>query len=262
MKRIAQPILRYFLLTLLLIAGVAAQAQVLKVVEFRADMSDTYATQYPKNDLNGVRCGLIRLGLSKQTLADPVFQGDIISTEFKDGEWLIYMIKDANWLTITSKSGKCAPLRYEFEGIQSNVTYVMTVVASMDSEGKTVATQQYLAFQLTPPNATLEVNGELWSVDDGTAMRYVNFGTYTYKVRASDYFPKEGTVRVDDPDNTKVVTVTLEPNFAEVTLKVDADAEIWVNNEKKGVRTWKGSLGHRQDAVCRRRSRTDSELPA
>ena len=29
----------------------------------------------------------------------------------------------------------------------------------------------------------------------------------------------------------------------EVTLKVDADAEIWVNNEKKGTRIWTGSLG-------------------
>jgi hypothetical protein len=28
-----------------------------------------------------------------------------------------------------------------------------------------------------------------------------------------------------------------------VILKVDADAEIWVNNEKKGTRTWTGSLG-------------------
>lgn len=37
--------------------------------------------------------------------------------------------------------------------------------------------------------------------------------------------------------------MTLKPDFAEVTLKVDADAEIWVNNEKKGVRTWTGPLG-------------------
>ena len=30
--------------------------------------------------------------------------------------------------------------------------------------------------------------------------------------------------------------------YSEITFKVDADAEIWINGEKKGVRTWKGNL--------------------
>ena len=107
-------------------------------------------------------------------------------------------------------------------------------------------TQQYLIFELEPKNATLEVNDQLWSVDaDGTALQFVDLGTYTYRVRAANYETDAGVVTVDDPDpdHPKTVKVKLKSNFAEVTLTVDADAEIWVNNDKKGVRSWTGSLG-------------------
>ena len=50
------------------------------------------------------------------------------------------------------------------------------------------------------------------------------------------------TVTVTDNETTRLAP-SLSADFAEVTLKVDADAEIWVNNEKKGIRTWTGPLG-------------------
>ena len=88
------------------------------------------------------------------------------------------------------------------------------------------------------------MNGQLWEVGhDGTAMKFVNFGTYSYRVQAPNYLPETGEVTVDDPNDAKTVSVKLKSDFVEVTLKVDADAEIWVNNEKKGTRTWTGSMG-------------------
>ncbi|MBQ3945294.1 MAG: PEGA domain-containing protein, partial [Alphaproteobacteria bacterium] len=185
----------------------------------------------------------------------------------------------------------------------------------LQEQEKTSPTQQYLAFQILPTNAVLEVEGELWEVaSDGSAMKFVNFGTYNYRVQASNYHPEIGKITVNDPEKTQKVSVNLNPNFgwievtgkgclqganvyvdnsligkapckseaigsgqhtvhiakemyktfsetvtvtdnqilslspnleanfAEVTLSVDADAEIWVNNEKKGVRTWTGAL--------------------
>lgn len=305
------------LLTVLILLSINAivNAQELKLLEFREDVSMTDAVRFPNEDLNGDRCGLIRLGL---VLPYATFEGDIISSEYKDGEWWIYMPKDSNWLTIKSKSH--VPLRCEFsdygiKGIHSNVTYVMTVVEITGSGGKPKPTHQYLAFQVSPTNATLEVNGKIWELsDDGAAMKFVSFGNYSYRIQANDYHSFEGNVRVYDPDNTQKVkvdlkpnfgwievpgnddlsdatiyidnalagkvpfksqalksgqhnvriskelyetyneTVTvsdeqttkltpkLKPNFAEITLKVDADAEIWVNNERKGIRTWTGKL--------------------
>lgn len=227
---------------LILIFGVIAigmQAQELKVLEFRADMTMTDAVRFPKEDLNGNRGGLIRMGL---VIPDATFEGDIISSEYKDGEWWIYMVKESNWITIKSKTH--VPLRYEFEPIQSNVTYVMTVVEVTGAGGKPKPTHQYLAFQINPANAILEVNGQLWEVgSDGSAMKFVSFGTYNYRVQAPNYHPETGTVKVKDPENTQKVKINLKPDFVEVTLKVDTEAEIWVNDEKKGVGTWKGNLG-------------------
>ena len=109
-------------LLLFLAIGFSLSAQEMKVTDFRADLTMTDAAKFPKKDANGVNCGLIRLGL---VLPDAQFEGDIISSEYKDGEWWIYMMKDANWITIKSK--KYLPLRHEFEPIRSNVTYVMLV---------------------------------------------------------------------------------------------------------------------------------------
>ena len=110
------------ILILFALLGSTAFAQELKVIEFRADMTMTDAAKNPKKDANGVNCGLIRMGL---VIPDAQFEGDIIASEYKDGEWWLYMMKGANWLTIKTK--RYLPLRYEFEAIQSNVTYVMNV---------------------------------------------------------------------------------------------------------------------------------------
>jgi formylglycine-generating enzyme required for sulfatase activity len=184
------------------------------------------------------------------------------------------------------------------------------------AQNKTVKEgQQYLLFQVSPTNALLEVDDQIWELDaNGTAKKYVNFGKHTYRVQAKNYHTDEGQITVDDPNNTMTVKIVLRPNFgwievpgsgnlqgasiyidnnyvgrapfksealnsgshtvrivkemyaaysetvtvvdnetvrlepslgsdmAEVTLKVDADAEIWVNNKQKGIRTWTGAL--------------------
>jgi len=88
-------------------------AQHLKVVEFRADLSMADAVQFPKEDLNGNRCGLIKLGLTLPK-TDVEFEGDIVLSENKSGEWWIYMPQGSNWLTIKSKSSSYLPLRCDF----------------------------------------------------------------------------------------------------------------------------------------------------
>ena len=109
-------------LCLVLLYAITANAQELKVIEFHADLTMTDAAKNPKKDANGVNCGLIKLGL---VVPDAEFEGDIISAEYANGEWLLYMMRGANWLTI--KTQQYLPLRSEFDPIQSNVTYVMVV---------------------------------------------------------------------------------------------------------------------------------------
>lgn len=68
-------------------------------------------------------------------------------------------------------------------------------------------------------------------------------GSGQHKVRILHpmYKPYEQTVVIKD-NETNTLEVNLNANFATITLKVDADAEIFVNSEKKGVRSWTGNL--------------------
>jgi hypothetical protein len=67
-------------------------------------------------------------------------------------------------------------------------------------------------------------------------------------------------VAVNDGEITRL-SPTLGANFAEVTLNVDADAEIWVNNEKKGFRTWTGPLANGIYKIeCRQTNHETSQI--
>jgi len=121
--------LRFFLLLLLLAGAGVMRAQHPEVVEFRADLSMTDAVKYPKYDSKDQPCGLIKLGFAS---FDANFEGDIVSFDFKDGEWWIYMDKGADYLRIISKENAYEPILCEFldygiKGVESNVTYVMNV---------------------------------------------------------------------------------------------------------------------------------------
>lgn len=71
----------------------------------------------------------------------------------------------------------------------------------------------------------------------------MKLGSGNHKVRVihPKYKPYEQTITITD-NETNTLNVNLNANFSTVTLKVDDDAEIWVNNEKKGTRTWTGDL--------------------
>ena len=232
----------------------AQDFEILSVESLPADMS---AREEVKTDHDDRQCALLRV--ATQNIAPeqreaftfkPDFGSEIVERATRNGEIWLWVSPGLKYLRIMHRDWGQYELRLPdyVDRVEALHTYKVTLkgiltLAAQEPGGNAV-TQQYLVFQLTPPNATLEVDEQLWSVDaDGTAMKYVDFGTYNYRVRASDYFTETGNAVVNDPDNTTIVTVSLKPNFAEVTLTVDAEAEIWVNNEKKGVRTWKGQLG-------------------
>ena len=238
---------RFTLLIFLLFGFFDVFSQNISVKSFKALPMDMTASSLEgkRIDQNGQVAALIKVMTTEKGF---VFEGGalgIVDTQQRVGEIWVWVPQGLRKITILHQ--QLDGLRdYRFpENIEAERTYEMVLTtAKIETIVKEEVRQQYLAFKITPSNAILEVDDELWTVDgDGTAMKYVDFGTYTYRVRAANFFSEAGQIIVDDPDSTKLVTVTLKPDFAEITLKVDADAEIWVNNEKKGVRSWTGPLG-------------------
>mgnify|MGYP004683954661 CR=1 FL=1 len=100
-----------------------ATGQELTVKDFYIDPSDISAVRYEVKDLNGEMCALVKIGLVLQNVT---FEGSVVKSEFKDGEWWVYMVDKSWWLNI--KTTKYLPLRYEFkEPLRKKSTYIMQV---------------------------------------------------------------------------------------------------------------------------------------
>lgn len=244
-------------LFLLLLCGVVAIAQDFEIVSVESLPADMSAREEMKTDHNDRQCALLRVATQNivpEQREKFVFKADlgseVVERASRNGEIWLWVSPGLKYLRIQHPDLGQYELRFlDFVNrVEALHTYKITIKGTLSlplqEQGNNAPTQQYLAFRISPANATLFVNDEIWDVSsDGSAVRFVNFGTYNYRVMASNYITQTGTVTVDDPDNTQTVPVNLKPDFVEVTLKVDADAEIWVNNEKKGSRTWTGNLG-------------------
>ncbi|MCQ2346436.1 MAG: SUMF1/EgtB/PvdO family nonheme iron enzyme [Paludibacteraceae bacterium] len=132
--------------------------------------------------------------------------------------------------------------------LRSNVVYTCQVHYEPEQivygPQKSKITSQYLLINVTPSNAIVEVDGNLWTTNNGVAGNLLDFGEHSYRVSAPDYASAEGKVVVNDPENTQSLTVQLKPRFCSVTLRVENNAEIWVNGAKKGAGQWTGNLGY------------------
>lgn len=310
---------KIFIIVFLWLLCLGAAAQSISVKSFKALPMDLTAMSLEgkRIDQNGDVAALIKVVTTETGF---VFEGGtlgIVDTKQTPGEVWVWVPRAARKITIKHpKLGVLRDYYYPIE-IEPERTYELVLTtAKIETIVKEEVRMQYLAFQISPPNATLVVDEKYWDVEaDGSAQDYVNFGTYSWRVEAPNYHSDAGRVTVDDPNNAKIVPVTLQPNFgwievaetgslqgasvyvdnvligrapcksealksgkhtvritkkmydaytetvtvadneitrlapsltadfAEVTLTVDADADIYVNDERKGTRTWTGPLG-------------------
>ena len=66
-------------------------------------------------------------------------------------------------------------------------------------------------------------------------------GDHQVRVVQQMYSPVAQAVGVKDGETTRFAP-TLSADFARITLRVEGNAEIWVNDERKGTGTWTGDL--------------------
>ena len=221
-------------------------SQSISVSSFKLLESDLTANTAgtTERDQNGEVAALIKVVTTQTGF---VFDGGslgIVKTKQTPGEVWVYIPHGAKKITI--KHPQLGVLRdYYFPvSIEKARTYEMVLISgTVQTIVQQARTSQYVVFQLVPPNAIVELDGNLLQTVDGTATKMMKFGTYNYRVQAPNYLPEAGNVTVDDPDNKKIVNVSLKPNFSKVTIKVDNNAEIWINGVKKGNGTWTGDLG-------------------
>ena len=195
-------------------------------------------------DQNGETAALIKVVTTQTGFTFDGGALGIVKTVQKPSEIWVYIPRGLKKISISHPQLGMLRDYYLNVPIEAARTYEMILVAGeVQTVVKQARTSQYVVFQLTPPDAVVELNGELLKTEGGVASKMMKFGTYNYRVQAPDYLLEAGSVTVDDPNNKKVVNISLKPNFAKVTINVDNNAEIWVNGEKKGEGSWSGNLG-------------------
>ena len=99
---------------------------------------------------------------------------------------------------------------------------------------------QFVVFAVEPKNTVITIDGQIYTPEDGVVQAYLPAGNYTYKAEARGYHPQSGNFTVAGAKIER--TITLKGDYANVTIKADSGADIYVNNKKMGTTTWSGRL--------------------
>ena len=208
--------IRILLLLAFTVSLLTLNAQDYKVISVEPLPFDMTARDYVKQDERGRQCAVFRV--VTQNIAPELREGFhfecdwnsfVVAHTLREGEIWVWVSPGIKTLKI--KHEKLGPwdlhLTQYLPKVESLFTYRI-VLQGTTNDNEEVA-QQYLTFQITPTNAMLEVDGEIWPVTwDGTARKRVKEGTYSYLVQAPNYESAKGEVSVED--TAVVVRVSLK----------------------------------------------------
>lgn len=288
-----------------------------------------------REDGNGRRAAIIKVRTTEKGFTfDNGVMGLVGDVEQRPGEIWVYVPGKTKKLTIQHPTlGMIREYRFPIS-VEAGRCYELVLVSGrVHTVVEELPTQQYVVFEVQPADALIEIEEEPLEVKEGSAQKFLKFGTYNYRISAPNYHTYINNVVVNNPSEPHRIQVHLRPNFgwlsvgdsagiagAEVildgermgkipfnsgplrsgphrlrltkplyktldmmvqiedsmtlqlnpvmetnyqktTLIVDADAEIWVNNEKRGVRSWTGPLESGEYRIeCRQQGHRPSVL--
>ena len=221
-------------------------AQNISVASFNLDESDLTANLQGTTvfDQNGEKCALIRIQTTQTGFAFDVGSLGVSKVVQKTGEIWVYVPFGVKRMTLRHQL--LGTTDYVFPmGVEKARAYRMQLTTGeVQTIVKNAVTSQYVLFVLNPANAMVEIDGQTIETIDGTATKRMPFGTYGYRVQAPRYAPEVGKITVNDPKNKHIVNVNLVPQFTKVTFNVAGNAEIWIDNQRKGIGNCTLELGY------------------
>ena len=231
---------RYIFLFLAISLSIAtAAAQNMSVSSFRLDESDLTANLQGTMvlDQNGEKCALIKIRTTQSGFSFDVGSLGVMRVDYKTAEVWIYVPFGVRRMTI--QHPQLGTVQYDFPlTIEKARTYVMELVtAEVITTVKQAVTSQYVLFELSPSNTTVELDGQTLETTDGTATARKPFGRYMYRAYAPRYATEEGYVMVSDPTNKHIVGINLQPQFKTFNFIAPKNSDIYINDAKIGAGT-------------------------
>ena len=250
-----------FTALMLAMCPAVADAQNLKfdIVKFELNQLDGTASnaQYKKVDGSGNLYAVIKVRSTDgdEGLGEFMFNFNSLKSivEDKGDELWVYVQKNAKIVTI-SREGYTPLRNFDLKmTLQAGKTYNMEITYDrVEKVVKKELRMQMLSFKLTPAieNAVVMYkeqgtdNDELFGHTNkqGIVSKNLKFGTYEYKVLASNYFTSEGIVKLNNAKELHTENITLKRNASTITLTTNTGADIYINNEFRGRGSWTGVL--------------------
>lgn len=256
-------ILKFYFSFLLFFFARILFAQNISVASFKLDEMDQTANLQGTTviDQNGEKCALIKVITTQTGFSFDVGMLGISKTVQKNGEIWVYVPMGVRKMTIShSTLGQLRDYPLPITTAKAK-TYVMQLTTEqVETVVHKAITAQYVLFHVYPSNSIVELDGQTLETTKGTASKRMPFGSYSYRVQAPLYAPEAGIVRVNDTKNKHVVNVRLKPQFASVNFIVPNNAEIWINDENKGIGTCSLELGYGSYKVeCKKANHRSSQ---
>jgi uncharacterized protein (TIGR02145 family) len=182
--------------------------------------------------------------------------GKVITTveETIQSQWLVITPEPSNALIYINdefvKTGeyqnKYKPGAYNYR-VELPLYHTEAGRVEMGNETKKLAVKLkpafgYISVSSVPESgAQVFVDGKLLSATTPLTTEPIASGEHTVQIVKEMYQPAVQKVTVTD-GQTIPVNVTLQPNFAELTVTAPAEASIMLNNQQKGIGKWSGRL--------------------
>ena len=233
-------LIRFAFAVMMLFCANTMMAQGIAVSEFRLLENDLTANLHGtmQKDHNGEVAALIKVETTEQGF---VFDGGmvgIVKTIQKTGEIWVYVPHGIKRITIQHQQLGTLRDYYFPVAIEKAKTYQMKLTTgSVKTVTNVSVNQQFVMFQVTPANASVEIDDEALLVDEqGMASKRLPYGRYQYRVSCSNYHTQAGVVEVK-ADGKAVVKVSLQPNFGWINITAAQEfhgAYVYLNNERVG----------------------------
>ena len=181
------------LLTIILLVAslTIVQAQELSVKQMN-ESGESLASQYPRKDLNGSLCALVKVDL---TATGATFEGNVISpVEQKSGEYWVYLTPGSREVRI--KHPDYLPLHvtfmdYGIKSVKSGTTYKLTLSAPKPGE----LPKQKLIINYSPATAMVTVDSKTYK-GNGRLELELPIGSHNYQIAAMGYEAVLGSVKL------------------------------------------------------------------
>lgn len=231
-----QAMKRIFNIFVFLFLSMLSYAQELSVSSFELEKTDITANTAGTTvqDQNGEKCALIKVQTTQTGFNFDVGSLGVQKTIQKVGEIWVYVPAGVKKMSI--RHPKLGSNDYEFGiPIERAKTYKMVLnsgkvfINNYDDSRK-----QYIDISVSPKDATFTLNGMDVELDNqGKAAKYLSFGTYTYRVEAFGFYPKEGQIEIDS-ENTRhsLIVNDLKPIMGKLSVYINVRySELYIDNK-------------------------------